>query len=171
MQSTRQLTRALLRRTSFAPSSSRYLSSSFRLRAEDNVRRHPNADAYGETQKKKPENPHLTNTASTFDEKMPSVGEDKPPPEFISSADPNYKSVFDDSYKLVALTFVRPTDANPENTERMTGGTQPGDPDKVSMPDLGVGEMEGASFRVEPLRRTGEDSTTMRARLLCPSYT
>jgi hypothetical protein len=52
----------------------------------------------------------------------------------------------------------------------MTGGTQPGDPDKVSMPDLGVGEMEGASFKVEPLRRTGEDSTTMRARLLCPSY-
>ncbi|RMZ81694.1 hypothetical protein DV737_g2393, partial [Chaetothyriales sp. CBS 132003] len=30
---------------------------------------------------------------------------------------------------------------------------------------MGVGEIEGASFRVEPLRRVGEDSVTMRARL------
>ena len=87
---------------------------------------------------------------------MPSVGEDKPPPEFISSVDPNYE----------------PGDRHPENTERMTGGTQEGDPSKVSSSgssELGVGEMEGASFKVEPLRRTGEDSVTMRARLLCPS--
>lgn len=33
--------------------------------------------------------------------------------------------------------------------------------------ELGVGEMEGAKFKVEPLRRTGEDANTMRARLLC----
>ncbi|KAI1485209.1 Flavinator of succinate dehydrogenase-domain-containing protein [Biscogniauxia mediterranea] len=31
--------------------------------------------------------------------------------------------------------------------------------------DLDVGELEGASFRVEPLRRVGEDDSTMRARL------
>jgi len=31
--------------------------------------------------------------------------------------------------------------------------------------DLGVGEIEGGSFRVEPLRREGEDPKTMRARL------
>jgi hypothetical protein len=154
MQSTRQLSRAILHRTTLAPPSSRYISSSFSLRAgAGNASRHPNADAHGEAQKNKENVPHMTNTTSTFDEKMPSVGADKPPPEFISSVDPNYK----------------PTDANPENTERMTGGTQPGNPDKVSMPDLGVGEMEGASFKVEPLRRTGEDSITMRARLLCPS--
>lgn len=38
--------------------------------------------------------------------------------------------------------------------------------------DLEVGELEGAKFRVEPLRRTGEDPATMRARLLCalPAY-
>jgi hypothetical protein len=35
--------------------------------------------------------------------------------------------------------------------------------------ELGVGELEGATFRVEPLRRTGEDESTMRARLLCKS--
>jgi hypothetical protein len=27
--------------------------------------------------------------------------------------------------------------------------------------------MEGITFKVEPLKRTGEDATTMRARLLC----
>lgn len=33
--------------------------------------------------------------------------------------------------------------------------------------ELGVGELQGAKFRIEPLRRTGEDPDTMRARLLC----
>ena len=32
---------------------------------------------------------------------------------------------------------------------------------------LEVGEIEGVEFKVEPLRRTGEDGNTMRARLLC----
>jgi len=38
--------------------------------------------------------------------------------------------------------------------------------------DLDVGELQGASFKIEPLRRVGEDPATMRARLLCgfPSY-
>ncbi|KAM0333119.1 hypothetical protein ACHAQA_001778 [Verticillium albo-atrum] len=35
--------------------------------------------------------------------------------------------------------------------------------------ELGVGELQGAKFRIEPLRRTGEDATTMRARLLYQS--
>ncbi|KAH9900284.1 DUF339-domain-containing protein [Xylariomycetidae sp. FL2044] len=35
--------------------------------------------------------------------------------------------------------------------------------------DLNVGEIEGASFRVEPLRRVGEDEGTMRARLVYQS--
>ena len=131
-------------------------TSSVRLSKEQEGRIHPNADGYREDQKSKPEVPHMTNTTSTFNNKMPSVGNDKPPPEFITSVDPNYT----------------PKDKHPENTERMTGGTQSGDPDNVSSSgssELGVGEMEGASFKVEPLRRTGEDITTMRARLLCPS--
>ena len=82
---------------------------------------------------------------------VPSVGADKAPPELISSVDPKYV----------------PKDDVPKNTERMTGGTQPGDPNNVSKADLGVGEMEGAKFKIEPLRRIGEDSITMRARLLC----
>lgn len=127
---------------------------SLAARSKDQEERiHPNTDGYREDQKSKPVNPHMTNTASTFHEEMPSVGEDKPPPEFLSSVDPNYQ----------------PKDKKPENTERMTGGQQPGDPSKVSSSELGVGEMEGAAFKVEPLRRTGEDAPTMRARLLCPS--
>ncbi|KAK0741155.1 Flavinator of succinate dehydrogenase-domain-containing protein [Schizothecium vesticola] len=35
--------------------------------------------------------------------------------------------------------------------------------------DLQVGELQGASFRIEPLRRTGESPETMRARLLYQS--
>ncbi|KAF6832855.1 hypothetical protein CPLU01_05944 [Colletotrichum plurivorum] len=42
--------------------------------------------------------------------------------------------------------------------------------DKQTPPnELAVGELEGIKFRVEPLRRTGEDERTMRARLLYQS--
>ena len=147
----------LFSRQQFARSlTTRALSTSAPFRTKEQEGRIPsNAEGYREDQKSKPTNPHMTNTTSTFHNEMPSIGEDKPPPEFISSVDPEYE----------------PKDKHPENTERMTGGTQDGDPPKVSSSssELGVGEMEGASFRVEPLRRTGEDSTTMRARLLCPS--
>jgi hypothetical protein len=154
MQSSRLMLRSLRGTTSIAPKSkSRFLSASFPRAVDSNTdRRHGGSDAHGEAQKSKPLNPHMTNTTSTMKNDVPSVGADKAPPELISSVDPEYT----------------PKDDVPENTERMTGGTQPGDPKNVSKPDLGVGEMEGAKFKVEPLRRTGEDSTTMRARLLCP---
>lgn len=102
----------------------------------------------------RPLNPHLSNTTSTNVKEMPSIGRDGPPPDMISSVDPK----------------ATPKDAVPENTEKMTGGTQPGDGvDKAGggPEELGVGELEGASFKVAPLRRTGEDANTMRARLLC----
>ncbi|RYP80899.1 hypothetical protein DL770_006057 [Monosporascus sp. CRB-9-2] len=41
----------------------------------------------------------------------------------------------------------------------------PPPPPKGSEAGMGVGELEGAKFRVEPLRRVGEDDKTMRARL------
>jgi len=100
----------------------------------------------------KPLNPHMTNTTSTIANEMPSIGKDKAPPELISSVDENYT----------------PQDSVPENTERMTGGTQkPGPEDGVNS-ELKVGEIEGGSFKVEPIQRTGEDVNTTRARLLCP---
>ncbi|KAI3397230.1 hypothetical protein diail_11109 [Diaporthe ilicicola] len=37
--------------------------------------------------------------------------------------------------------------------------------DPVTGHEMGVGELEGAKFKIEPLRRTGEDAETMRARL------
>jgi len=58
----------------------------------------------------------------------------------------------------------RPNDPYPGRIEHFTGGRQESGAQK---PELGVGEMEGITFKVEPLKRTGEDATTMRARLLC----
>lgn len=39
--------------------------------------------------------------------------------------------------------------------------------DSSSQSELGVGELQGAKFRIEPLRRVGEDDNTKRARLIC----
>ena len=126
--------------------------STFILRLNINERGNDTAVEWRKKQAEKPLNPHLTNTASTIANEMPSVGKQTPPPEMLSSADPN---------------FV-PKDAVPENTERMTGGTQSSSDASGSNKELGVGELEGVKFKVEPLRRTGEDVSTTRARLLCP---
>ncbi|KAI9671983.1 MAG: succinate dehydrogenase assembly factor 2 [Caeruleum heppii] len=121
--------------------------------ASQNDRVHETTPEWREKQKSKPLNPHMTNTNSTISNDMPSVGADKSPPELITSVDPD---------------FV-PKDSVPENTERMTGGSQKGGPDEGKNAEMGVGEMEGAKFKVEPLRRTGEDANTIRARLLYQS--
>lgn len=131
----------------------RPLSSTARLLASPgNAQPHEGTAEHRKIQQEKPLNPHLTNTNSTISNEMPSVGARKAPPEFLSAVEPG---------------FV-PKDSVPENTERMTGGTQ-GEPKEGPNADMGVGEMEGAKFKVEPLRRTGEDPNTMRARLLCSS--
>ncbi|KAH7136138.1 TPR repeat protein-like protein [Dendryphion nanum] len=150
-----------------------------------NKRGNDTAEEYRRYQNAKPLNPHLTNTTSTIANEMPAAGKDAPPPELLSATDKKFT----------------PKDAVPENTERMTGGTQ-GAKDKdvsknanknigsggnmssyafsgtgakqqehpsTSSSELGVGELEGAKFRVEPIRRTGEDPSTMRARLLYQS--
>ncbi|KAH6652686.1 Flavinator of succinate dehydrogenase-domain-containing protein [Truncatella angustata] len=41
--------------------------------------------------------------------------------------------------------------------------------DPPSRADIGVGELEGHEFKIEPLRRVGEDEKTMRARLVYQS--
>lgn len=148
MNATRVFGRRLAGQKIAATQSRRCISSTT---ARFNERVHPNAEEHRKYQKEKPDNPHMTNTNSTFNNDMPSLGKDKPPPDMLSSVDPKYV----------------PKDRVPENTERMTGGTQSAEPAKVSRPDFAVGELEGISFRVEPLRRTGEDLPTMKARLLC----
>lgn len=153
------LSRVLIRVSRGAvPLSSRSFATSARRFNDEknnfpNERKHPNAEEFAETQKNRPTGPHMTNTTSTIANEMPSVGADKAPPELITAVDPD---------------FV-PKDSVPENTERMTGGTQKGSPENGQNADLSVGEMEGVSFKVEPKRRSGEDLNTIRARLLCPS--
>jgi len=118
-----------------------------------NEREHENAAAHREQQTEKPLNPHMTNTNSTIANEMPSAGEHSVPPEMITSVDPDFT----------------PKDSDPENTERMTGNTQKGEPSKGPNSDLEVGELQGAEFKVKPIKRTGEDANTMRARLLYQS--
>ncbi|EAW10744.1 succinate dehydrogenase assembly factor 2 [Aspergillus clavatus NRRL 1] len=108
------------------------------------------APAHRENQTSKPPNPAVPNTTSTMTNDFPSVGARTPPPELLNSVDPNYK----------------PADSYAGKVEHFTGGReQPG----TQKPELAVGEMEGITFKVEPLRRTGEDPATMRARLLYQS--
>lgn len=140
-------------------------------------RTHPNVEQHRKNETENPLNPHLTNTTSTMANDMPSVGENAPPPDMLSKVD--------------GAKEFDPVDARKGNTEKMTGGTMKeggngnggnGKRGYATMAEkehekfareqdaeaeLGVGELEGASFRVEPLRRTGEDANTMRARLLC----
>ena len=144
--------RVIIRRT-LLPLQSRSLSTTPQ-RLSGPPKEYSNAPGHREIQKEKPLNPHMTNTTSAEANEMPSVGADRAPPELISSVDPE---------------FI-PKDSVPENTKRMTGETQQANPIKETDADLDVGEMEGASFKVEPLRRTGEDASTIRARLLCLSF-
>ncbi|KAL4787709.1 WD40 repeat-like protein [Aspergillus varians] len=98
----------------------------------------------------KPPNPIVPNTTSTMTKDFPNVGQKPAPPELLNSVDPNYK----------------PVDTYSGKVEHFTGGRQePG----AQKPELAVGEMEGITFKVEPLRRTGEDVSTTRARLLYQS--
>ena len=145
-------------------SKARLFSTSVRYRNQS--RQHDRSASWRERQTEKPLNPYMTNTNSTVANDMPSVGKDSAPPELITSVDPSSS----------------PQDSLPENTQRMTGGTQKGgggpsastsageNENENENAELSVGEIEGGSFRVEPLRRSDEDTRTMRARLLCMYY-
>ncbi len=114
-----------------------------RLASPGNAKEHETNPEHRKYQTEKPLNPHITNTTSTIANELPKVGSENPPPDLISSVDPDFVP---------------------------KGNTQKGDRESGSeagLADLGVGEMEGGKFRVEPLRRTGEDENTMRARLVC----
>jgi len=56
---------------------------------------------------------------------------------------------------------------NITRTMASVGNAPPMEPQKQRPREFAVGELEGASFKVEPLRRVGEDDKTMRARLVC----
>lgn len=127
---------------SFGSSALRFNDASDRAAAE--------LQAHRENQTKKQPNQFVPNTTSTMTKDFPNVGNKPSPPEMLNSVDPNY----------------RPADPYPGKIEHFTGGRQDTGAQK---PELGVGEMEGITFKVEPLKRVNEDVTTMRARLLCTS--
>jgi hypothetical protein len=145
--------RIILRSARAVPRIVRPFSSTTARFGEGGPRPNDTVNAYRKAQMEKPLNPHMTNTTSTIANEMPSIGSDNAPPELLTGVDPGFT----------------PKDSVPENTEKMTGGTQNGEPESGVNADLKVGELEGGSFRVEPLRRTGEDTNTTRARLLCSS--
>ncbi|KAL1986062.1 hypothetical protein VTN96DRAFT_7075 [Rasamsonia emersonii] len=121
------------------------------VRAKDlNDRAPSTAPEHREYQKSRPLNPHVTDSTSTQTNDYSKVGEKNAPPELLTSIDPDYK----------------PAQPYTGKVEHFTGGLQSSGPRK---PELDVGEMEGISFKVEPLRRQGEDPSTMRARLLYQS--
>jgi len=130
-------------------STSTHFASEAKKSVPINSRVQDTAEDYRKFMMERPLNPHMTNTNSTIANEMPAVGSDSAPPELLTS-----------------LGDFVPKDSVPENTERMTGGTQ-----KVEAganKDLEVGEIEGSEFKTEPKKREGEDSGTIRARLLCP---
>lgn len=121
------------------------------VRAKDlNDRAPSTAPEHREYQKSRPVNPRVTGSTSTRTNDYPKVGEKNAPPELPTSVDPDYK----------------PAQPYAGKVEHFTGNFQSSAPQK---PELDVGEMEGITFKVEPLRRHGEDPSTMRARLLCTS--
>lgn len=140
---------SLIRLLRAVPAPSRAFSTS-KIRLSQN-QSHDAAVSWRKAQTEKPLNPHMTNTNSTIANEMPSVGRDAAPPEMITSVDPD----------------SRPADSIPENTKRMLGGRTDGGTSTGYESELAVGEMEGGSFKVEPIRRSNEDSRTIRARLLC----
>lgn len=106
------------------------------------------AEEHREIQKNRPLNQTIPNTTSTQTKDFPKVGAASSPPDFLSTVDPNYK----------------PAEPYTGKLEHLTGGRETAGAQK---PELEVGEMEGITFKVEPLKRQGEDTSTMRARLLC----
>ena len=140
---------SLFRLLRTVPAKSRVFSTSS-IRLSQN-RSQDTTESWRKAQTQKPLNPHMTNTNSTIVNEMPSIGRDASPPEMITSVNPD----------------SRPADSIPENTERMLGGTQDSGTSTGHETELDVGEMEGGTFKVEPIRRSNEDTRTLRARLLC----
>jgi len=69
-----------------------------------------------------------------------------------------------------APRFASPGKASVHEGTKEHHTIQKGVPETGVNSELGVGEMEGAKFKIEPLHRSGEDPNTMRARLLCSRH-
>ena len=70
---------------------------------------------------------------------------------------------------LSGYILPRSTSSSSSSSSSSSEGSNSGDQSSPAASDLEVGELQGAKFKIEPLRRTGEDEATTRARLLCES--
>ncbi|KAK0658919.1 putative early meiotic induction protein 5, mitochondrial precursor [Cercophora samala] len=70
-----------------------------------------------------------------------------------------------------ALRAIRPPSASVPRLARpfSSSKSSPDDPGSLPNHELDVGELQGAKFKIEPLRRVGEEPDVMRARLLYQS--
>ena len=151
-----------------------------------NKRANDTAEEYRRRQMQKDLNPHMTNTASTIASQMPSVGKDAAPPEMLSAVEGKFepKDAVPENTKKMTGGAQDGKGKVPESMKKRRKGEKQGGEANVQAEresiaathkgvngELGVGELEGAKFKIEPLRRTGEDANTMRARLLCTSTT
>ena len=135
----------------------------FQRRSYADERAHPQTKEWRDMQKSRELNPKLDIKTSAVMDNVPKVGVENAPPELLSSVTDSPQS----------------TDSASANAAEETGkllqrrhqewGNAEGNVLHADQKELGVGELEGAKFKVEPLRRTGEDVKTMRARLLCLS--
>ncbi|KUI74146.1 Endoplasmic reticulum vesicle protein 25 [Cytospora mali] len=92
----------------------------------------------------------------------------KTPPKTISIMNPLHRALRPASRRILILT-TRPVLATAtttsSNAQARWQHNRGGPIDPVVDHEMQVGELEGAKFKIEPLRRTGEDAQTMRARL------
>lgn len=122
-------------------------------------RAHDTVGGWREKQQSRPLNQALSGSTPAESAGSPSVGAHNPPPELLSSADPDWTP---DGQKSVA-------EAEASGSPRGQDSAAEHQHNEGARGDLDVGVIEGGSFRVSPLRRSGEDGTTIRARLLCTS--
>ncbi|KAI1439144.1 Flavinator of succinate dehydrogenase-domain-containing protein [Xylaria sp. CBS 124048] len=81
------------------------------------------------------------------------------------------RSLLRPARRALVRTAVAPRISSPRIARSMvtTGNAPPMEPQKARSHEMEVGELEGATVTIEPLRRVGEDEKTMRARLVYQS--
>ncbi|CAJ2503244.1 Uu.00g106380.m01.CDS01 [Anthostomella pinea] len=83
---------------------------------------------------------------------------------------PAQRALSSSSSRASLLPLLRPLSTTTA-LRATVGNAPPMEPHKQrpSNAEMGVGEIEGADFRIQPMRRVGEDDRTMRARLVYQS--
>ncbi|KAI0864902.1 Flavinator of succinate dehydrogenase-domain-containing protein [Xylaria cubensis] len=79
------------------------------------------------------------------------------------------RTLFRPARHALARSAVRAPRALVVRGMATVGNAPPMEPQKERPREMAVGELEGATFTIEPIRRVGEDEKTMRARLVYQS--